>query len=378
MFNPFDTEGGNYNIVVAGEPGSGKSFLTQFYIFSILGMGGKVRLIDAGRSYEKFNRLLEGEILEFKKDQPICINPFSTILGEDITESLGLLKPLLGSMARPNTPLPDEEKSYLEQAITAVWGQEGQETTISSIVHWLKSHKNRTAKNLAHLMFSYTKEGMYGKYFEGQSTVNLENDFVLLELDDLKAKKDLRRIVLLVMMYQIHQDMYLSDRSRLKSCVIDEAWDLLDANERGTAEFIEAGYRTARKHRGNFITITQGINDFYKNAMAEASFNNSSNSFILRHSAETLENLKKERRLCMDSIDDRLYRSIKVTSEYSEFVIKSEFGTSLHRLILDPFSRILFSSKPEEFDKVKHLLEKGVSLNQAVEQVARWRFGDEI
>ena len=378
MYNPFDAEGGNYNIATAGKAGSGKSFLIQFYIFSILGMGGKVRLIDIGRSYEKLNKLLEGEFLEFHPDRSICINPFSSISTDDITESLDLLKPLLGSMARPDTSLLDEEKTYLERAIKAVWEQEGNRTTITNIAKWLNSQKSRISKNLAHLLFSYTKDGMYGKYFDGQSNIDLSNDFVVLELDYLKSKKDLQRIVLLVMMYQIHQDMYLTNRSQIKSCIIDEAWDLLGGKNNNAAEFIEAGYRTIRKHGGNFITITQGINDFYKNEMSQAAFENSSNQFILGHTSEALEKLKQTGRLSMDSYEDQLYRSIRITKEYSECAIKSEFGTSLHRIILDPFSRILFSSKAEEFEAVNRLLREGKSLQKAIEVVAQWRFGYEV
>ena len=80
----------------------------------------------------------------------------------------------------------------------------------------------------------------------------------------------------------------------------------------------------------------------------------------------------------MDSYEDQLYRSIRITKEYSECAIKSEFGTSLHRIILDPFSRILFSSKAEEFEAVNRLLREGKSLQKAIEVVAQWRFGYEV
>ncbi len=50
------------------------------------------------------------------------------------------------------------------------------------------------------------------------------NPFIVLELEELKAKKDLQKIVLLVLMYQISERMYLGSRTQTKSCVIDEAW----------------------------------------------------------------------------------------------------------------------------------------------------------
>ncbi|NPM53430.1 hypothetical protein HC469_25985, partial [Escherichia coli] len=44
--------------------------------------------------------------------------------------------------------------------------------------------------------------------------------------------------------------------------VIDEGWRLLDFKNHKVGEFIEKGYRTARRHTGAYITITQNIVDF--------------------------------------------------------------------------------------------------------------------
>ncbi len=44
--------------------------------------------------------------------------------------------------------------------------------------------------------------------------------------------------------------------------VIDEGWKLLDFKNEKVGQFIEKGYRTARRHTGAYITITQNIVDF--------------------------------------------------------------------------------------------------------------------
>jgi conjugal transfer ATP-binding protein TraC len=46
-------------------------------------------------------------------------------------------------------------------------------------------------------------------------------------------------------------------------------------------------------------------------------------------------------------------------------------GLSVHRIVLDPYSRILYSSKAEEFDAVQKLQEQGKSLHEAIDIIAR-------
>ncbi len=369
-WDPFDNEEGNYNVAIAAMSGSGKSVFTQEYIVSLVGSGGRVWVIDVGRSYEKSCRLLKGEYIEFTANHSININPFTFI--QEFNESLEMLKPLTATMVRPQGQASDEELTWLEKALKAAWSLKGNQATMTTVADWLAQQSGEVCHNLAHLLYPFTAEGMYGAYFEGPCTIDLENRFVVLELEELKAKKDLQKIVLLVLMYQIAERMYLGDRLQKKSCVIDEAWDLFKDSQKETGEFIETGYRRARRYRGNFVTITQSINDYFKNPMSIAAYENSAFKLILSQTGETLSQVKASKRLEMDEFTEKLFKSLKKTDEYSECIIKNASGSlSIHRILLDPYSRILFSSKGEEFEAVKHLQAQGYPLHEAIAIVAR-------
>ena len=152
---------------------------------------------------------------------------------------------------------------------------------------------------------------MYGKFFEGPCTLNINNNFIVLELEELKQKKDLQKIVLLVLMYQISKRMYLGSRSQVKSCVIDEAWDLLGGDQEGAAKFIETGYRRARRYNANFVTITQGINDYFKNATSIAAFENSAFNLILAQNPEAIAQLRASEKFPMDDYTEKLFQSVR-------------------------------------------------------------------
>lgn len=368
LWNAFDNMEGNYNVAIAAAPGKGKSVLMQENIVASLSAGDFVAAIDNGRSYEKTCKWLKGTYVEFNESTRISLNPFTFI--KDFNSSLALLKPLFAAMAHPTTKSSDEEIAWLEKAAKAAWKEEGNGATISTVSNWLSKQQSDVCKNLSHLLYSYTGDGMYSRFFEGKSNIDLDNQFVVLELQELKSKKDLERIILLLLMYQISERMYTGNRELRKSCYIDEAWDLFGGDNEGSAKFIEVGFRTARKFNANFITSVQSINDYYKNAATVTCFENSDTKIILGQNSETIDQLKKSERLPIDPFSERLFKSLKKADDYSECIIKSPSGLSVHRIILDPFSRILFSSKAEEFDAVNKLQEQDYSLTEAIEIMA--------
>lgn len=75
----------NFNLCIAGVPGSGKSVFMQELMLSILGVGGKVFVLDYGRSFKRSCLLLGGIYIEFDVKSPVSINPFSKV-PEDASE----------------------------------------------------------------------------------------------------------------------------------------------------------------------------------------------------------------------------------------------------------------------------------------------------
>ena len=366
----YDHLDGNSNVAVIATSGRGKTTWSQDQIVSLLSQQGLVWVIDAGRSYQKLCQLLGGTFIEFSKDTPISINPFANI--EDLGASMDILKNLVATMARPSGKISDEEIVFIEQAISACWHQTGQKTTISDIAGWLKQQSNSLCQNLVHLLYPYTQDGSYGDYFQAENAIDLSNSFVVLELDDLKNKKALRQIVLMSLMANITQKMYLGNRRIKKLCIIDEAWDLFSGEDNAaSAAFIEAGYRTARRYRGAFMAITQDVGDFFKSPMAHAAYACSDFKVIFGCQPEAFDRAKEAGYLSMDSFEERLLKSLRsVKGDYSEFALKTPTGIGVYRLILDPFSLVLYSSKAEEFEAVQTRVKQGVPLMEAVRQVA--------
>lgn len=380
-FDPFDNDKGNYNMSCSATSGSGKSFFTQEWVFSCLGYGGRAFIIDAGHSYKNLCKLLKGTYLEFGNDEVrVCLNPFSSISDDDpkyFKEQLPLLKMLIAQMASPERPLSAKQRAVLEKAIMRTWEQYGSKATISSVVDVLLADNSddgpmhATAKDLAVMLHSYTKDGMYADYFEGDSNVNLDNSFVVLELDALNTMPDLQSVVLLILMMRITQVMYLSgNKKQRKLCIIDEAWRLLGRGRAG--EFIEEGYRVARKHGGSFMTITQKISDYYASETAKAAYANSDFKVYLRQDPGELAEAEAKGHISNTSGKVDVIRSLEtIQGKYSELAIDSPNGLAALRFTVDPVTEKLYSTKAEEVDYIREAEARGIHIFDAVQELIR-------
>ena len=367
---PFDNKAGNYNVCVVGRSGSGKSVFMQELMTTTLGLGGRVFVLDVGRSFEKTCFLLEGQFIEFKTKTPLCLNPFSSIPVDDLEsaqDALAMLKSVLALMAAPTQGLDDMEIALLEQAMLAVWQAHQQASTITLIAECLLKNKAPKARDLGTMLFPYTAKGIYGCFFEGKSDVDLRNPLVVLELEELKERKDLQSVVVQIMIINITNRMFLGDRKTPFQIFFDEAWDLLRGTQSGI--FIETLARRLRKYYGSLVVGTQSINDLFVNPAAQAAFDNSDWMCLLSQKKESIEQLKKLGRIALTPAMEAQLKSVKTKQgEYAEVMIYGSNGFAVGRLLLDPYSTLLYSTQPRDYAAVKQCMAQGLSVSRALEQ----------
>ena len=371
-WSPFDNLTGNYNVSVVGKSGSGKSVFMQELVASTLGQGGQVFVLDVGRSFEKTVKLLGGEYIEFTPQSSICINPFTNLPIDNPAESddaLAMLKPIISLMAAPREGTGDLENAFIEQALRAAWKDKGQCASIDDVADFLNTRKEDLANNLGQKLASYIKDGNYSRFFNGPANVDLSKPMVVVELEELKERKDLQEVIVQMVIVQITNKLYLGDRKTPSLVVLDEAWDMLRGKQSG--EFIETAARRLRKYRGALVVGTQSVNDFYATPAARAAFENSDWMCLLAQKPESIKQLKESDRISMDPTMENMLTSVKTKQGvYAETMIYGPDGYAIGRLFLDPFSRILYSTKAEEFAAVQELTKKGLSLPEAIEKVA--------
>lgn len=378
-WNPFDNNEGNFNTCVVGKPGSGKSFFMQELLMSCKGMGARVFVLDVGRSFKKMTKYQKSAYLEFSRNSDICINPFSVIPlnnPEEMMAAVQILKPIISLMAAPKMGTDDDEDAAIEKAILSVLKLYGNQATITELADHLRSDSDEKLQRLGNRLFPFTKDGSYGRWFNGPANIDLSEDLVVVELDDLNELPDLQTVVVQMIILQITDTVYLGNREKNSLVILDEAWDLLRAKQ--TRQFIEKAARRLRKYLGGLVVGTQSVNDFYENPGAQAAFDNSDWLCLLAQKDESIDQLKISQKLSMDPYMERTLRSLRTDQgKYAEVLVKGPVGYAVGRLIVDPFSKILYSTKAEEFAAVEKLQAQGMDIEEAVMRIAKETFKNE-
>ncbi|MET0334105.1 MAG: type IV secretion system protein TraC, partial [Rhizobacter sp.] len=140
------------------------------------------------------------------------------------------------------------------------------------------------------------------------------------------------------------------------------------------ARVIEEAARRARKYGGSLITATQGADDYYSSKQMEAAFQFSDWVFLLRQKSESIDLLDQRKRIAMDEHKKRLLKSLRTEAgAFSELYVFSPMGEGVGRLILDPYTLLLFSNKADDNQAIDRRRNAGMSVDEAITDVLRER-----
>ena len=98
--------------------------------------------------------------------------------------------------------------------------------------------------------------------------------------------------------------------------------------------------------------------------------------FLLRQKPESIDRLGREGKLHVDEWMKRQLSSVSTEhGHYSEVFVHGPMGSGVGRLILDPFSMLLYSTRAEDYQAIKTLTDQGVPVAEAIETIIERRSG---
>lgn len=258
-FDPFDPSLSNFNSLVSGASGSGKSAMTNLLLMQMLKENVKVFFCDVGGSYKKLTENLSGQYVELGTNDHLAVNPFDLLPGESLPspQKIKFLLGLVELMTREDGSerIPKLARSEIESAIQKVYDTQNS-PTLSHLRTLLLEHPEKEIKNYGRILSTWCGDTPYGRFIDKPTNVEFQKDIVAFDLKGLENYPDLQGVCLYIITDLVWREVQ-KDRSRKKFIVFDECWRLL--RDDAAILFIEEVFRTVRKYYCSAIAISQDL-----------------------------------------------------------------------------------------------------------------------
>lgn len=322
--NLFSKENLNFNSFICGASGSGKSFLMNAILSSMLKDESRTRLciFDIGGSYRRIieanggmSQLLtveeaHGLLASFLRLRPVNSNGFYRTFIETLCGSGSHITH--SHRVAIDDLLRHLEGTHLKLSELVKLASKKQERFYQDVAHWLKPHLA-----LDEVPVREDLQEMIGAQITAFDFKELDSDPVL------------QRTTILVLSELLWGDLLKGTYPRTL-IVFDEVWRFFAQSK----TFLEEMYRTLRKYKAGIVSITQNLADYGDESFAKMIFTNSFTKIFLQNGAAA-EFLKET----FDLPESDISRALSVASKkphYSEFFALSPTMSQVFRLYPTP------------------------------------------
>ncbi len=344
IFDNFSSSLTNYNMIIFGKSGSGKSVTIKTIMArSAVLMGVENLVLDAEGEYVVVAEALRGINVDISPTSDTIINIFDLeteivkdeITGrevlelnvenkvEDVTQALltmargatkseevnELTKQIIAEIVAEEykaVGINNDPDSLYEEGTSGLGRVKKQMPTISSwyerLVNKNNENKNETYQYhydyLVKVMKQYCKKfnGQMA-YFDGQSTFELLDScpFININISKLEERfaRPLAQQILLSWIWEKYVKKNSEDKSKARSkrVLVDEAWMLLAYPE--AVDFLNTMARRARKRNVSLTVVSQKFQDFYENKACQAVLTSAETKLFLAQDKSEIEYLKE-------------------------------------------------------------------------------------
>ena len=295
LFDRFSLE--NYNSVIFGKSGGGKSYLVKLEILRNLMFGTQVFVIDPEYEYKHLAETVGGTFVKVSISSNEHINPFdmpapmedesnADVFRSHILNLTGLFKLMVGE----TTP---EEESLIDEALIQTYAlkdigpNSDFKTAAPPLMADFQSVLEGTvgAESLVRRIQKYTT-GTFSGFLNQPTNIALDNQMVVFNIRDMED--ELRPVAMYLVLNFIWTQIRVERKPRL--LMVDEAWLLLKYKAGG--DFLFNIAKRARKYYLGLTTISQDVPDLLASEYGKPIITNSSIQILLRQSPAAIDLIK--------------------------------------------------------------------------------------
>ena len=301
----FDPRSANWNGIVIGGSGSGKTFLMQVLANELLSNDAEVIIVDRGGGYDPLINLHDGEIIPLAPGK-VTINPFDLPPGahKPSDEKRAFLLALIKTMLRVSDgTITGATDTIVGAAVDQTYHRASREERdedgnarvvytgcrLSDLVQTLlriETLGERTAteddrlhaRRIATVLQAWTGDNPLGRFLDGATSIDPKAKVVGYETSGLINTPQLAPIGIMLIANMVWERAE-RDRERPKLVIFDEVWSLLKVPEAAT--FVVELYRRFRRYNAAAYTVTQSLADFMT-PEARGILQNTTHFFLLK------------------------------------------------------------------------------------------------
>ncbi|WP_216215724.1 VirB4 family type IV secretion system protein [Amycolatopsis aidingensis] len=294
----------NYNSVVLGRSGAGKSYLVKLEALRSLYRGVEVAIIDPEDEYRRLCEAIGGTYLRLG-DAEVRINPFDlpialrpdgrrTAPKDALTRRALFLHTVIGVLL--GADLSAQQRAVLDRAIMTTYQQAGitsdprtwgrQAPLLADLATVLTTAPDPVAADLGARLHPFV-EGAFSTMFSGPTTTRPEGHLTVFSLRDLPD--ELRPIGTLLTLDTVWRRVSNPAIRRPRLVTVDEAW-LLMQDPAGT-RFLHRMAKAARKHWAGLTIATQDVGDVLGTDLGKAIIANAATQLLLRQAPQAIDEI---------------------------------------------------------------------------------------
>ncbi|WP_435158198.1 VirB4 family type IV secretion system protein [Amycolatopsis sacchari] len=294
----------NYNSVILGRSGAGKSYLVKLEALRSLYRGVEIAIIDPEDEYARLAGAVGGTYFPLGSEG-IRLNPLDLPIhtrpdgrrsapADALTRRSLFVHTLLSVLFGQS--LTADERAVLDRAVTATYQAAGitedartwtrQAPLLADLRAVLVSSDNDTAHDLAARLHPFT-DGAFSGLFDGPTTAPPEGHLLVFSLRNLPD--ELKPAGTLLTLDAVWRRVSNPATRRPRLCVVDEAWLLMQ--QQAGAEFLWRMAKSARKHWAGLTVATQDVGDVLGSDLGKAIIANAATQILLRQAPQAIDDI---------------------------------------------------------------------------------------
>ncbi len=384
-YDLFDTANDNYNALIVGPSGKGKSFFCNSLIFNYIAQAVPVIILDLSGSYKPLAEVLRSDYVQIDRRRPNYLDPFNYFdprrfphNSPNYMETFSHLQSFINLMVRHDDDaalISKDKKAVIYEALEKFLSFAGDgKLNLHGFTDFIKVKGDEIFEDdrdflryVVKTMGYYLEKSNLKVYFDPANKNHLSMgqgerfDLLVFDLKGIEREIELMplyaNLLSMLVMEALHQDF------EKFFFILDEAWKALENSEIIYGLIKEAG-RTSRKHFGSVAALTQNIDDLRQGDLAASVLTNSFSKFLLPHGGEDLEKAVKV--LDMTKAEQRAFRNLRK----HEILLCREGEPILAKI---PFSRYdywTWTTQPDEVDKRNNQLKYEPTMISAISALA--------